>query len=196
MPKIDQQFSNGEQVSQENSAIPLIYLDHNVVDLCFKHPDLDLWSRLRASGQVVYSDESLAEIERCGPDYSPQYLAVPDRLGARHLRLEMVDFKPTGRAIVDIMTPQSAFAAFCENGKEYVDLLDSMNRLVHKSFGGRPETHFSDIANLQVEAFRRITESALEGLVEDGLIDRSSDQATIAVFCGKRDGIEGARTGR
>lgn len=89
---------------------PLVYLDQNVlIPMAQRVPD-------RGSGlnvQWVYSKEHFAEIRRSSnPD---QYLTALDKLDAKLIELELIDWRITGSArLVDGLTAFQNYSSYCE----------------------------------------------------------------------------------
>lgn len=130
--------------NQPNKEV-LVYLDHNVLDLMTKgDPDgVEDWLR-RNSLTPVFSSENLAEIRR-SVGYEEKFLEALQRIGAKHLDLEMEKFKPTGRAFVRTVDPREAYRQYIENVDVLPDAGYGFVGMLQKMYGGRPDQTMDEI---------------------------------------------------
>lgn len=132
---------------------PTAYLDHNILDLFVKQGMIDFAVILRDSFQVLYSDETLKEIKRSG-SYAEKFLNVLSSLNAFHLKIVLSqNFEPTEDATISQRDVFEAFREYCEQEPVYQQLQDTMIQSSFKSFGGRKDDSFEDIASEQSKAF-------------------------------------------
>ena len=143
-----------------DTAHPLIYLDQNILDLLVKAKSDWLEKIICEKGDVFYSDETLAEIYRCG-SYAPKFVEVLEKMNARHLQL-ITDEK--GKQI----GPQATLidVPVIEKYQEFEQKEQTTNNdsqhlmdMMFKMFGGLNDESFSDIANRQ---FSDLKESMAE----------------------------------
>lgn len=132
---------------------PTAYLDHNILDLFVKHPNLDIERWLRDDMQVVYSDESLNEIKRSG-DYHLDFLSVLCDLNAMHLGVHLTDkFESTGNAFLHEIDPHLAYAQYCSCEPIYDHILNATTRSLLKFYGGREGETLDQVGQEQIAAF-------------------------------------------
>jgi hypothetical protein len=136
---------------------PTAYLDQNILDLFVDGKHEEFAEKLKSSFQIVYSDETLKEIQRSG-DYAYKFLTVLRDLGAYHLKLvlEQPEFKETDRATLTHCDPFDAFQEYCENVKEYNYIQSSMEQWLFKYSGGLNGVGIAEIHENQKEAFSKL----------------------------------------
>lgn len=61
------------------AGLPTIYLDHNILDYLLKHQSSKLTDYFRDKLQVVYSNETLKEVER-SHGYEEKFLSLSTKL--------------------------------------------------------------------------------------------------------------------
>lgn len=83
------------------SGKPTIYLDQNILDKIVSYPSLaEGGSFLGYEYQVIYSNETLNEIERSGQ--ADKFLRVLEKLGARRISFEVdKNLKRNGKVVID-----------------------------------------------------------------------------------------------
>ena len=164
---------------------PAIYLDQNILDLLVKAKSDTLQKLICNHGHIIYSDETLAEIYRCG-SYAPKFLDLLVKLKARYLQL-ITDDK--GRQVG--LSAQVIDVSIVEKYQEFEQReLNSNNDSQHisdmmfKMFGGLSDESFSDIA---IRQFADLKETLLE--IE---IDSDSSTAEIEMAAMARSILDGA----
>lgn len=146
-----------ENNGPQHQGKPIAYLDQNILDLFVDGEHEEFAEKLKSSFQIVYSDETLKEIQRSG-DYADKFLTVLRDLGAHHLKLvlEQPEFKETDKATLTNCDPFDAFQEFCKNAKEYDYIQSSMEQWLFKYSGGRNGVGIAEIHDDQKEAFSKL----------------------------------------
>ncbi|TKB51193.1 hypothetical protein FCL40_01150 [Ferrimonas sediminicola] len=158
---------------------PTAYLDHNILDLLIKSSSIEFQSEVKASYQIIYSDESLKEIKRTG-ERGELFLNKLEELNAMYLRLVTNNkFELTGDATLHEVSPIDAFKYYCNSVEPiYQQIEKSNSQSLLKFFGGRRGNSFDDINAEQIASFN--------GLMEH--LEELSDAC-------KYDGVEGLHLG-
>jgi hypothetical protein len=69
-------------------GLPLVYLDHNILDAFLKNKLVRLKDAVTHRFQVVYSNETLEEIKRSGgksPDFADAFIDMLVQINAAHM---------------------------------------------------------------------------------------------------------------
>lgn len=153
----------------EYQGKPVVYLDQNVLSLFVKGIDLGFFERLINGYQVVYSDEILREIKRCGKDFS-KFLDALELMSAMHFRFDITaSFEVLDRVIVKHVSPYDAYDAFCQIEPVYDLMIAATRQTTLKFFGGRQGSDLDDIKSEQIYAFEKLMEHISD--VTDGSDD-------------------------
>ncbi|USD66849.1 hypothetical protein [Vibrio sp. SCSIO 43136] len=152
---------------------PTAYLDHNILDLLVKNPEMSFKDELKQKFQILYSDENLKEIKRTGENGS-LYLGVLDDLEAMYLKLVLTpQFKFTGDATLDITKPEKAFENYCLNIEPVYERMEKATaQSLIKFYGGRSGDTFDDINGEQLGAFDNLI-NYLHSLVDSDEIQEN-----------------------
>lgn len=136
---------------------PIAYLDQNILDLFVDGKHDKFSEKLKSSFQIVYSDESLNEIQRSG-DYADKFLPVLKDLGALQLKLvlEQPEFVETGKATLTNCDPFDAFQEYCENSKEHDHIQSPMEQWLFKYSGGLNGIGIAQIHDDQKQSFSQL----------------------------------------
>jgi hypothetical protein len=146
---------------------PTVYLDQNILDF-FTKKGLGKFGRVLINNyQVVYSDETLKEIQR-SKGFEETFLNVLKDLNAYHLKLivEKPNFTITDNASINDRDPFEAYKEYCDNIDNGDNIEIAMQQWLFKFSGGRKGDSIADIHNEQI--------SALSGLM-DSIIDNSDE---------------------
>lgn len=143
--------------SNQYQGKPIAYLDQNILDVFVDGEYEELAENLKSNFQIVYSDETLKEIQRSG-DYADKFLSVLRDLDSYYLKLvlEQPEFKETDKATLTNSDPFDAFREYCENTKEYDYIQSSIERWLFKYSGGLNGVGISEIHDIQKEAFHKL----------------------------------------
>ncbi|KGJ98128.1 hypothetical protein [Thalassotalea sp. ND16A] len=136
---------------------PTAYLDQNILDLFVKYDLDELIKILTSKYQVVYSDETLKEIDRSG-DSAMQFIEALKRLDAYHLKLVLSQpsFKATDKATITKRDPNDAFKEYIENKHLTEISLEGIEQFLFKFCGGRKGDPLSLIEEEQKSAFEKL----------------------------------------
>lgn len=147
---------------------PTAYLDHNILDLFVKHELSAFQEELNNQFQIIYSDETLKEIQR-SDEYANNFLNLLEKLEAAYLKIQLgpgPGFIPTGQAIINILNPFEVFDEYCRENRSYDITLKAMNQQQLKFNGGRKGTSLKEIHNEQREAFELLLDNIMNSLGE------------------------------
>lgn len=137
---------------------PVVYLDQNVLSLFVKDIDRGFFEELINRFQVVYSDETLREIKRCGKNFSI-YLDALEVMGAVHFRFDIThSFEVLDRVIVKHVSPREAYDDFCKIEPVFDLMFSATRQSTLKFFGGRQGSNLDDINSEQIFAFEKLME--------------------------------------
>lgn len=170
---------------------PTAYLDHNVLDLFVKKPDLLFKTYLKENFQVVFSDENLKEIKRTGPN-GELFLNLLNEFDALYLKLVMnPSFELTGNATISEVSPFLAFDEYCKTLEPvYQGVESAVSQSLVKFFGGRAGSNFDNIADEQISAFNDLMESLNNtslDIVEEGFYDKETSEELAELINGLKN---------
>jgi hypothetical protein len=132
----------------DNAKDVLIYLDHNVIDKLTKSQFDAIFNHLSQEKILpVYSDENLEEIQK-SKGYENKSLSLLKELGAVHLRLEVVDFRFTGKAAFETTDPFEAYSKYISNKEILPEFGYGLSGMLRKFYGGIEDKSFTEILNL------------------------------------------------
>ena len=151
----------------EYQGKPTVYLDQNVLDILVGGGCEDFQESLKNNFQIVYSDETLKEIQRSG-EGAHQFLSLLNDLKASHLKivLSQPEFEETGKASIIFRDTFEAFDEYCKNSAENVDVQRSMEQWLYKFSGGRKDETIAEIHSEQKAAFANLMERLREQISE------------------------------
>ena len=140
---------------------PTVYLDQNVLDFFTKHGFGDLGQVLIKDYQVVYSDETLKEIQR-SKGFEDNFLNVLKELNAKYLKFffEQPSFTSTNLVSINNSDPYYVYKEYCENSS-YNSFEHTMQQWLYKFSGGRKGDSLLDIHNEQISAFSELITSIM-----------------------------------
>lgn len=146
-------------MSQENleNRMPWAYLDHNILSLFVNNPNHELKQYILERFQVVYSDETLKEIER-SKGFEEKFLDVLESLDGVYLELQLTEkFRITDK-VKWFRTSPRAVLKFKEENKEtdLPGIVDSMSKFGLKMAGGLKGETFDSIFENQKESFSKL----------------------------------------
>lgn len=145
---------------------PTLYLDQNILDKIVEYPVLIEEGQFAGYNcQVIYSNETLNEIERSGePD---KFLQVLESLEARRMTFEVdKNFRMTGAVIINpYVSPFTVYKKFLY--KDSIDKIASKiiannMQFIFSLFSNEASNSIIDYANETSEHFNNIHEQALE----------------------------------
>lgn len=115
--------------------------------------------------QIVYSDETLREIQRSS-GYEDKFLDVLRKLDAFHLKMvvKQPGFVITDQATLSNIDPFQAFHEFCENTKEGIDAESMLIQELLKYSGGRKGDSIKQIHLESLHYFSNFIKESLKGL--------------------------------
>lgn len=139
---------------------PTVYLDQNILDMFVKYGLGSLGKGFAKDYQVVYSDETLKEIQR-SVGYESQFLDVLKKLNAAHIKLvlEQPHFIDTNSVTITFRDPHEAYEEYCEHAEQWSDLEIAQHQWLLKFSGGRQGDTISDIHKEQLESFEKLMDS-------------------------------------
>lgn len=139
---------------------PTVYLDHNILDVFLNHGLGNLGKDFATDYQVVYSDETLKEIQRSS-GYESQFLNVLKELNAAHIKLvlEQPHFIDTNRVTITFRDPNESYEEHCENSEQWGEIELAQQQWLRKFSGGRQGDTISDIHFEQIASFERLMNS-------------------------------------
>lgn len=142
---------------------PTVYLDQNVLDHFTKQGLGEFGKILINDYQVVYSDETLKEIQR-SRGFEKKFLNVLKDLKANYLKLviEQPHFTITNKATLSVRDPFDVYKEYCENSDDGLGVENAMQQLLFKFSGGRKGESLNDIHNEQISAFSDLMDSIME----------------------------------
>lgn len=146
-----------EQTIPSYNGKPTVYLDQNILDIFVKYGLGNLGKGFAKDYQIVYSDETLKEIQR-SVGYESQFLDVLKKLNAAHIKLvlEQPHFLGTNSITITFREPYEAYEEHCENAEQWSDLESAQQQWLLKFSGGRQGATISDIHNEQLESFEKL----------------------------------------
>lgn len=143
---------------------PTVYLDQNVLDVFVKNGLGEFGNNLIKNFQIVYSDETLKEIQR-STGYEKQFLDVLNELSAWHLKVVLDNsFQPTGKATISDRDVYETFSEYINNDPVFENICNSMLQSNLKIFGGRENATFDDLKNEQLVAYEKLHEYMLNNI--------------------------------
>lgn len=151
----------------EYQGKPTVYLDQNVLDILVGGGYGDFQENLKNKFQIVYSDETLKEIQRSG-EGAHAFLGLLNDLKASHLKivLSQPEFEETGKASIIFRDAFEAFDEYCKNSAENADVQRSMEQWLYKFSGGRKGETIAEIHSEQKAAFENLMKSLREKISE------------------------------
>lgn len=127
---------------------------------------------------MVYSDESLTEIKRCG-ETGTEFLAVLGRLNAMHIRVHLIEkFEPTGDALLREIDPILAYSEHCSSEPIYDQVREATAQSLQKFYGGREGDTLDQIGAEQVLAFEALMEHLRTSAAE---LDSAAPELAAAI---------------
>lgn len=140
----------------QHSVKPTAYLDQNILDQFVKYGIGNFGQHLKPF-QVVYSDETLAEIKR-SIGYEKKFLQVLKDFDAFHLKIliEQPGFITTDKAVITDRDVFGAFEEFCSNNGGDDNIGKALSQLLFKFSGGRAGDSISDIHAELIDSFSQI----------------------------------------
>lgn len=145
---------------------PMLYLDQNILDKIVEYPVLIEDGQFAGYNcQVIYSNETLKEIERSGePD---KFLQVLENLEARRMIFEVgQNFKITGAVIINpYISPFIVYKEFLS--KDFIDeiaskIITNNMQFIFSLFSNAYSNSIFDYANECKENFNNLHEQTLE----------------------------------
>lgn len=121
---------------------PITYVDQNILDFLLKEPDFKI---IFSEMQIVYSNETLAEIRRSGVNNDKNFLTLLSDIEAFYFYIEQKEQKTF--ITIKNCDPFQIYKNISEQeGYEvFEDVVKSMLLLPHKFYGGKKELSFLDI---------------------------------------------------
>ena len=133
----------------------LAYLDHNVVDFLYKNPNSSLEDWLKRDFQVFFSEENLAEIQRCG-EKANDYAMALERLNPMYLNMKR---DKSSRAKDEATLKAYPVSGLLRTRKKTVPRLDelkaSFSQPLLKSLGGLKGKNYDKIHEEQMNLYRQ-----------------------------------------
>ncbi|MCH2177019.1 MAG: hypothetical protein MK193_14955 [Lentisphaeria bacterium] len=153
-----------------SSGLPIVYLDHNILDAFLDNKLIQLKEALTNRFQVVYSNETLNEIKRAGkasPKYSEAFLDLLNQINAAHMSIVLDDkFHETNQIRIVEGDPHTFFHQFCNSEPVFNNLTESMHQFGFKVSGGRQGESLEDVQKIGVEAFESLMDYLEENIRE------------------------------
>lgn len=135
---------------------PIVYIDQNILDKLHKNPHAKLAEDLRINFQVIFSEENLAEVERCG-DQKAQYAATFALLNPKYLR---VSFDENGHLLPTASLEDFPFEGCLEKRRQIVPGFEKIKMTLHKpllkALGGLTEKTFDEIHEETKSAYEEV----------------------------------------
>lgn len=158
---------------------PTVYLDQNILDVFVKYGFGNLSNGFAKYYQVVYSDETLKEIQR-SVGYESQFLDVLKKLNAAHIKLvlEQPHFIDTNNVTITYLDPYEAFEEHCENAEQWSGIELAQQQWLLKFSGGRQGDTISDIHGEQLASF----ENLMDSLKDNADVFPPEPQEQLAVY--------------
>lgn len=153
-------------MSETKIEKPLVYLDQNILDLFVKGHFEDLSKILLTQYQVVYSNETLKEIQRSG-DYANKFINILKTLNAFHIGIAFhaYSFKPNGDATISCDDPETIYYSFISNRNPEEDhVISESTKMGLKFYGGIPNIDFNSMLESQQNAFNELVKKNIEEL--------------------------------
>ena len=132
---------------------PITYVDQNILDFLLKEPD---FQKIFDKMQIVYSNETLAEIRRSGANNCESFLELLKIIEAFYFYIEQKE-KKTFLTLKNC-DPFQIYKNINEqeNYEVFEEVVKSMSLLPHKFYGGKKELGFSDIYHENNLAFNKL----------------------------------------
>ncbi|MHC5225505.1 hypothetical protein [Ignatzschineria sp. LJL83] len=132
---------------------PTAYLDHNILDFFTKHKSDKVMEILFGKYQVVYSDETLKEIQRSDGG-EERFLDLLNELQAWHLKIHVDEyFKLTDQVILTSENSYEVYRKYKNNIEPvHEQVYQSMLLPLKKIYGGIKNTSSGNIVNAQIGA--------------------------------------------
>ena len=138
---------------------PTAYLDQNILNYFVKNGMNEFSTYLKENFQVLYSEETLKEIERAGIENSNKYLEALSFFEPARLKVLLnPDFSLTGEATINVIDPFIVFEEYINREKTYDYLMHTMNLFQQKVYGGLPEVTIDEIQDEQFKSFCELME--------------------------------------
>lgn len=155
-----------------------VHIDHNIIDFIHKNPESRLDKTLKEKYQVIFTDENLSEIERCG-NQSDDYAEILSRLCPLYLEICFNDDNiPNDEA----MLREYPVAGSLKIRRERVPSIDEIKTKIMqpllKILGGRPGEGAEKIFEEQRVAMHQIAHYVGNDISEKEI--KSSDVAELA----------------
>ena len=150
------------------SGLPIIYLDHNILDAFLDNKLIKHKEALTHRFQVVYSNETLNEIKRAGkasPKFSDAFLDLLVQINANHMSVILDDkLLDTNQVRIVKGDPHTHFRKYCDTEPVIDGMKESMLQLGFKIAGGRQGESLEDVAHGNVEAFEKLMDYLEENI--------------------------------
>lgn len=152
------------------SGLPIVYLDHNILDAFLDNKLIKIKEALTHRFQVVYSNETLDEIKRAGKSsskFSDAFLNLLVQINAAHMSVILDDnFHETDQVRIVEGDPHIFFRQYCDSEPVFDDMAESMRQLGFKIAGGRQGESLEDVALGGIEAFEKLMDYLEENISE------------------------------
>lgn len=147
---------------------PTVYLDQNILDKIVSYPSLvEDGYFLGYDYQVIYSNETLNEIERSG--HSDKFLGVLKELKARRMRFEIDnEFERTGEVIIDpYISPYKIYDDYVN--RDQVDkiaskMIENQMAFVFHMFTDKDSQNIAQYTECDNICFEEISEKIIESM--------------------------------
>lgn len=158
---------------------PLVYLDHNILDLFVKKGITPAWAEVTAINQVTYSETTLEEIKN-SVGFENQFLAILDKLNAIYIQHYPESSAEQGGQVK--LLDGSAFHHFKEHvdASDYNYLTESMTQFQFKLAGGRKGENVSKVLNEQRNAAAKLGDN-FQNLVDGLQPEEFSEAAALGI---------------
>lgn len=143
-----------------DAGLPLVYLDHNILDAFLKNKLQPLKKDLTQHFQAVYSNGTLEEIKRSGQkskDHADAFLDVLANINAAHMSI-IVDenLYETDQVRFINGDPHAIYRQYCNSEPSLDAMRESFKQLGFKIAGGRLGETLSDVSQDGIEAFEQL----------------------------------------
>jgi hypothetical protein len=142
--------------------LPWVYLDHNILNVLVREMENDFKIFLKTNYQIVYSEETLKEIER-SKGYENNFIDVLEYLDAIYIELQLTDkFRITDKINWFKVSPREVIKFKKENNDNSSSgILKSMHQMALKMAGGLKGESFDAIIDKQEPPFSKLMETII-----------------------------------
>ncbi|WP_073523133.1 hypothetical protein [Pseudomonas fluorescens] len=143
---------------------PTAYLDHNILNYFLRYPQTSAFEKIFEEHQVVYSDETLREINRSKGEEN-NFLNVLKKLNAMHFKIFVDEnHQSTNDAIISDADPFEQYARLCGQLHIINQTYTATNNTLRKFYGDKSLPSIEELDRQQNSDFMMILENLTQGL--------------------------------